>query len=267
MENNNIVNTPDKKNQTDGSKWAGIILVTIGAAILIKKSGIAFFPDYLFSWPVILIIVGLFSGFKSQFKNPGALIMIVVGSIFLWDRVVDDIDLRRFIIPAIIIGVGISLILRPQRNKCGSTRWPSASSLKEDATADNVINNSTNNNYDSENSNMEETYIKETYFLSGAKKIITSKNFKGGNISCLMGGVEIDLSQADIQGQAELTISAIMGGAQLTIPANWELRNEMKPFLGGVDDKRKITTPVINNRKVLILKGTAFMGGVEIGNY
>jgi predicted membrane protein len=244
----------------DGRKWAGVILLIVGGLIFIKQMGIVFFPGWLFSWPMILIVIGIFVGVKHKFRGPGWLIMLIIGGIFLWDREVDGVNLRPFLAPAIIIAIGLSMILRPRRRFYNKKNWGNNPMTPENAgtadagwKADTIVS--------------EEEYVNGSYFLGGTRKIITSKNFKGGSISCFMGGVEIDLTKADINGQAVLDISAVMGGAKIIIPSSWEIRNEIRPFLGGIDDKRQAQTLTINYNKLLILKGSAFMGGIEITNY
>jgi hypothetical protein len=48
------------------------------------------------------------------------------------------------------------------------------------------------------------------------------------------------------------------------VPGDWTIRNEGLALLGAIDDSRKETAG--NPSKVLILRGAAFMGGVEIKN-
>ena len=64
-----------------------------------------------------------------------------------------------------------------------------------------------------------EDYIDATTVLGGIHKNILSKNFKGGDITIFMGGAEINLSQADIQGTASLDITQIMGGTKIIVPS------------------------------------------------
>ena len=54
--------------------WGGLILVAIGSLLLARKLG-AYIPDWLLSWPMLLIACGLLIGFKSNFRNvPGVFI-------------------------------------------------------------------------------------------------------------------------------------------------------------------------------------------------
>ncbi|MEI9959340.1 MAG: DUF5668 domain-containing protein [Ferruginibacter sp.] len=67
----------------NGSRvFGGLILVGVGAALLLRNSGFPF-PTWIFTWPMILILVGIYSGVKHNFRNNTWIIMIAVGGFFL----------------------------------------------------------------------------------------------------------------------------------------------------------------------------------------
>ena len=82
----------------------------------------------------------------------------------------------------------------------------------------------------------------------------------------IFGGVEIDLTQADFNGQITIEMTQIFSGAKLIIPPHWQIRSEMIAIFGGIEDKRPPQTYYDEN-KVLILNGTTFFGGLEIKSY
>ncbi len=57
-------------------------------------------PDWIFSWQILLIVIGIFSGLAHAFRGPGWLIMILVGTFFLMDQLIPGLDIHRFIWPA-----------------------------------------------------------------------------------------------------------------------------------------------------------------------
>ncbi|MET0243060.1 MAG: DUF5668 domain-containing protein [Flavitalea sp.] len=92
---------------------------------------------------------------------------------------------------------------------------------------------------------------------------VFSKNFKGGEAVCVLGGSEIDMMNADItEGPIELEIVCILGGATLFIPPNWYVKTNMSSVFGGVDDRRKNINP--DPSKVILIKGVCIFGGMEI---
>ena len=60
----------------------------------------------------------------------------------------------------------------------------------------------------------------------------------------------------------------VFGGTKLILPAHWEINSELVSVMGNVEDKRPIPpTTNVDMRKVLNLRGTTFMGGIEIKSY
>ncbi|MBC7508244.1 MAG: hypothetical protein H7320_05760 [Ferruginibacter sp.] len=111
-------------------------------------------------------------------------------------------------------------------------------------------------------------YLMVRSVFSGVVKKVVSKNFQGGHISCVFGGAEIDLSQADMSGQILLKLEALFGGIKLIVPPHWAIQNEIEGVFHGVDDKRRFNPDAsINPGKVLVLKGSAVFGGIEIKSY
>lgn len=112
-----------------------------------------------------------------------------------------------------------------------------------------------------------ENHIDVTAVLGGVKRIVVAKNFQGGEITTFMGGADINLTQADVQGRAVLDITQVMGGTRLIVPAHWNVISEVVSVFGGINDKRVLQPTSFNPDKVLIIKGTSFMGGVDISSY
>src|SRR5688572_7314110 len=92
-----------------GNVPVGVILLAIGGVFMAKQFGVDF-PNWFFSWEMLLIGIGIVIGFKSKFRDFGWLILIAVGLVFLAD---DFFRVQNFVWPAIIILVGLFIILRP----------------------------------------------------------------------------------------------------------------------------------------------------------
>ncbi len=244
--------------------WSGIILLIAGILLLAYKMG-APIPEWVLTWPMLLIAIGLLIGVKSRFHNPGAFIMIVVGAIFLIDQTQPELNFHNYIIPAILIGVGLIYILRP-RNSCNSM---SRRKLRRMHYETNSWSDRTSINIGSKNDIREDDaeYVEINAAFGAVKKIILSKNFKGGEINCFMGGSEINLMKADIQKPIELEVNNVFGGTKLIVPSNWDVKNEVTAVFGGIEDKRSINAGVPDAEKVLVLKGTCVFGGIEVTNY
>jgi len=211
----------------------------------------------LLSWQMLLIAIGLFIGFRKGFRDGGWFVPVIIGGIFLVNEFMLQGDLRRHIWPMILILIGAFFIFRPRsKSKKCRTLGNKKSGLQTE----------TGNPMDEVNYSQDDI-IDSTNIFSGTKKVILSKNFKGGDIVNVFGGCEIDLTQADMTTPAELEVTSIFGGATLVVPSNWAIKSEAVTIFGGIGDKRRITPSPDSPTKTLILRGTMIFGGMEIKSY
>ena len=260
-----------------GRVLAGFFLLVIGVILLLRQMGYLF-PDWLFTWPIILIAIGVFSALKEGFRGGAWFIFILVGSIFLADYINPNWDLHRYIWPLAIISVGVFVIFKPRG--CRGRRWKRRMGRWDDSNPQGPISGGTTERIipaastsategfaeDARHLDSDD-FVDITSVFGGVKKIIVSKNFKGADITCFMGGAEINLTQADIKGIARIDATNIFGGTKLIVPPTWEIKSEASAVFGGVDDKRELHMIKPEPGKVLILDGTCIFGGIEIRSY
>jgi Cell wall-active antibiotics response 4TMS YvqF/Domain of unknown function (DUF5668) len=91
-----------------------------------------------------------------------------------------------------------------------------------------------------------------------------SSSFRGANLVAVMGGLEIDLRNAAIDGEAIIDMFAMWGGIEIRVPDDWTVSSQIVPLMGGVEDKTRPPRGAVTHR--LTLRGMAFMGGIEIKN-
>jgi len=242
-----------ERHDGKGPIWTGIFLLAIGGIALARSFGVPV-PDWLFSWQMLLIAIGLFIGFKKGFRDGGWFVPIIIGGAFLANDYILEGDLRRHIWPLILITLGAFFIFRPRHKHCRGFK------KKEGIQSETITPLS-------EESYTQDDIIDNVNIFSGTKKVILSKNFKGGDIVNIFGGSEIDLTQADITTPAILEVTAIFGGATLIVPSNWAIKSEAVTIFGGIGDKRKIVPSTESPTKTLVLKGTMIFGGMEIKSY
>ena len=246
----------DRRERRDGNGpvWTGIFLLAIGGLALARSMGVPV-PVWLFSWQMLLIAIGLFIGFRRGFRDGGWFVPIIIGGFFLINEFVLQGELRRHIWPLILIIVGAYFILRPRNSRFGSRGKKNSGVQAETITPL------------SEESYTRDDFIDSTCIFSGTKKVILSKNFKGGDIVTIFGGCEIDLTQADMTAPAILEVTAIFGGTTLIVPSNWAIKSEAVTVFGGIGDKTKFMPGNESASKTLVLKGTMIFGGMEIRSY
>jgi len=253
MENTN-------NNRENGRIIGGLILVGVGGALLLRNLDFPI-PHWIFTWPMILILVGVYTGFRHNFQNSSWIILMAIGGFFLIDRILPGMSLEPYFWPLFIIGIGILIILRPKKKYRFGDAYVK--------TKDFEMRGSTIHITGEENVSDDADFLRISSVFSGVKRTILSKNFKGGNISCVFGGAEVDFSQADIQGRVVLRLEEVFGGTKLIVPPNWTVVNEVDGVFHGVEDKRKFNGGVqtTDPNKVLVLSGSSVFAGIEIKSY
>ena len=108
-------------------------------------------------------------------------------------------------------------------------------------------------------------YIDYVNVFSGGDRQIVSQNFRGGKISAVFGGIELDLTKAKLApGVSVLEIACVFGGATIIVPDDWYVTIEVTPVLGGFSDSRKLMPGrTIDSSKHLLLKGAVVLKNLQ----
>lgn len=214
----------------------GLGILAFGVLWTLDNLDILEAEQYVEWWPAVLIAVGLVRLLDPMSGKAGSVILIAIGSVLLLDSL-DYLDVDLFdLIPVIIALVGAKLIWDTFR------RREAARSGERDP-------NST---------------VRPFAMWAGVKRQITSKEFRGGEATAIMGGVELDLREATIKdGQAVIDVFALMGGIELRVPENWTIVPQAFPIMGAVEDKTRLPK---EPGPQLLIKGMVIMGGVEVKN-
>ena len=288
----------DQDERPRNRMFAGLMLLAVGALLLLRQIGVPF-PYWIFSWPMILIAIGIFIGIKHDFRNAGWVIMVGLGVFFLVDQEFMDLSLRRFIVPIVIGIVGVMLIVSPNRRQ---RRWdrrrvedlgeriernfkeafnpeprnpgplggtPTSGSPDPDlASIGSRVGHSFNKGYRNEGPSGDD-HVNEVAVFGGVTRQFFSKDFKGGRVTAVFGGTELSFVNADIKGTVYIEVNAIFGGTKLVVPASWTVNHNISAIFGGIEDKRQVIPGAggTDPDKVLILHGTCLFGGLEIRNF
>lgn len=266
-------NWPNHRGGSSGKVMAGLLLIAVGVVILASKLNIFFFPQWIFSWQMLLIVIGLFIGFRHNFRKSGWLVLVLIGSVFLINDLFTGFNLRIYFWPILLIGIGLWVMLKPRSNRYENRINPPApggGAAHQPFTHQPGSNDPDTGAYTdayTDTTYSTEDIVDATAILGGIKKNIISKNFLGGEIVSVFGGTELNLSQADIQHPVILEATQIFGGTTLIIPPHWQVKSEMVAILGGTEDKRPMLADGYDPNKVLIIKGTTLFGGLNIKSY
>lgn len=254
-----------------GRFLGGLIILGVGVVLLLKQLGTVIFPDWLFTWPVFLIVLGIYIGARHSFRTMGWIIWVLIGGVFLTEDFYPSLTLSEYIWPIVIIAVGLMMILRPKRRwdwrnqaywegkgrkHAWKHQWKEQwkQQYKYGQTA-------------ATGSYSEDDYIDSVSVFGGIHKVVVSKNFQGGDVVNIFGGTEINLTQADFKGTIVLDVVQIFGGTKIIIPSDWTVKSKVVSIFGSVDDKRNPSITQHNPDKVLILEGTCIFAGIDIISY
>ena len=293
-------------NKYSGKVGVGLFIILIGTALLLNNMGLKL-PGWLFRWNTFLIALGLFVGFRHRFRSNGWLVMVLIGTYFTLMEALSSWNMEKIVFPVMLLFLGLFLIVRPRRQHGYGRRWrrrmdrynrryagfapggvasggvapggvaPSSVGSgaeqaggfvpgTEQAEAGQAGGFAPGDGQPDIDERID--YLDSVNVFGGSHQTIYSKNFKGGDVVAVFGGCDVNLTQADFEGQIRMEIVAIFGGAKIIVPAGWEIKSEVTAILGGMDDKRAILpTTEDAPRKLLIITGVAIFGGIEIRNY
>lgn len=230
-------------------------------------------------------------------RNPATqmiigLFVIGIGMLFLLDNLGWlDLDLRIHIVPTVLIGVGILKVLQTRTQSgvivggalilAGSlimlkslgflyidwrTLWPllligAGVAVVVKATTQRKTQEQDGVSLDKDG----EDVLNITAIMGAHKNRVLSQDFRGGEITAIMGGSDLDLRQASINGDAVLNLFAFCGGITIKVPVDWIVVLEGTPIMGGFEEKT-VPPAASSVPKRLILRGYVIMGGVEVRN-
>lgn len=253
-----------------GNLWAGFLLIAVGALLVSRQFGV-YYPEWIFSWEMIVIAVGVVVGMRSGFRDYGWAIIIGVGLIFLFEDIFQEMPVHQYGWPIVIITIGVFVLISGLKNKREREWEEEKQKQKEDGKEGEI-----GMVQGGETVEKSEPAIPVPVSFTGdvlevvsvfgmVKKTVVSKVFKGGEIVAVFGGSEINLSNADFSGKIVLEVVGIFGGTKLIIPPHWEVQSTSAAVFGSIEDKRP--QPAINPDKVLLIDGVAVFGGIEITSY
>lgn len=248
-----------------GKIIAGFVLTAIGLGLLFQQLDWFFFPSWLFSWPMILIIVGLVKRANNP-SNSSWLILIIIGCLFLVEKIFPGENVIHLGWPVIIIAAGLWMIFRrnyefADRNTPPKEAFANNDFLNPEPAATEPLHTNQNQTSTSED------YLNSFSVFGDVKKNIFSKTFKGGELVNIFAGTHLDFSHADISGRVIIDVMQLFGGTKLIVPPHWQVVSDIAPIFGGVSDKRTPNAELAASGKILVLKGVSIFGGVDVKSF
>jgi len=238
-------NTPYVKNRRT---VFGFIAVAFGLLLLASNFDIVSYNmrHILFSWQMILIIIGIVQVMNHK-EKPTGYILLAIGGFFLLPDVFNfPFNFMRLFWPVLLIIVGLSFIFFHRSRNYSSSGH--STRFDEDLNGP--------------------AFLDEITVFGGTKRRVANKEFKGGRLTTIFGGAEIDLTQALLtKGTNVLEITCIFGGTSLIVPSDWTVHVDVVSVFGAFEDKRTYIKKTETSEGSLVIKGVAIFGGGDIKSY
>jgi len=215
----------------------GSLIIFLGAYFLFENIGWISFnlSEQIFTFRTFLIILGIIIYFNSE-KKGFALLLISIGAILFLEKFTNlSGDLFW---PLILIIFGLYVIFKSRKT-----------SLPKE-----------------ESNRISLDEIDDVSIFGGGNKIFFSENFKGGKVTSIFGGSDIDFTNCKLsEGKNVIDLFFLFGGSELIIPKDWNINISVIPIFGGFSDKRfKDPNLAFDSSRTLEIKGLILFGGGEI---
>jgi hypothetical protein len=226
-----------ERRRSGGQALVGALLLTVGALLFAQNLHLFEVRPYWRYWAVLPLGLGLVKLFTGQSRGDQAfgIFLTCLGAgqlaktLGYWSPGPADIAAVTLIVVGVFfIGRGLFGRAEPDLTR-DSSDWISAFAI-----------------------------------MAGFERSNNSQDFRGGDLTAVMGGCEIDLRQASLRAPASIDIFVMWGGVEIRVPDDWTVDLQGTPLLAGFVDKTR--PPAISTEKRLIIRGVALMGGVEIKN-
>jgi predicted membrane protein len=217
-----------------------LAVIAVGVLFLLNNLNIFFLHDIWRFWPVALLAVGLAKLVDSQSDGDrtGGIVLVIVGAIFLAKNLGFLYLSWRDFWPLILIGAGVLMLW----NRLYTPSRPLSGGSPEGVLNVHAV-------------------------FGGVERKVTSDDFRGGHVSAMFGGIELNLRKAGIRGESAIVdISVVFGGVEIKVPTNWIVVLEGSSMFGGFSDKSAQPAPDMPGIKRLFVRGSAVFGGVDIKN-
>ena len=214
----------------------GLLIIVLGVLFTLQNVGVLDAREYLNYWPVGLIAIGGLKlwGCRSGGGTFAGLLFIGAGVWLLLESLeIVTISLWE-LWPVLLVFFGASMVWRGVHGR------PEVGGTDSNAT------------------------VSALAVLAGINRGSNSRAFRGGDLTAVMGGCEVDLRQAAIDGEAIIDVFAMWGGIEIRVPEDWSVSGQVTPVLGGYEDKTRPPLGATAHR--LVVRGFAIMGGIEIKN-
>ena len=211
----------------------GLVLIIVGLVLALDSAGVLRTDGIGRWWPLLLIGVGTVKVRqpREDGQRAAGVAFLMLGGLFLFTSVLAV----RSAWPLLMVAFGAFLLWQ-------GTEGPGAEAVKVSDTP----------------------YLSDMVLIGFVKRGHRPLDFRGGTVTAVIGGVELDLRKANMTSTAYLDVVAFWGGIEIKVPAEWTVDARVIPLMGAFENK--VDAPASPGGPRLVVRGHAIMGAVVIGN-
>lgn len=213
----------------------GICIILFGLALTLDQLNVPHAAFLVKLWPVILLALGATKLRQHDGFSTGGFILVLLGAYLLVANFSDG-DIAEALWPLILVGIGVFLVMKSVR-----TRRPSAVPRAD-----------------------REAFVEATAVFSGCRRQPQGQPFKGGDVTAIFGGIELDLRAAEPSPDPMvLDVFILFGGGEVRVPPGWSVDVRTTSIFGGVGHKIADVQAAAGAPR-LVVNGSTIFGGLEI---
>jgi len=229
------------RNKLSNIIW-GLIFIIIGVGFAGDAMNLWEFNLFFRGWWTLLIIIPCLVSIIAHGINVGSITGLIIGIMLLAAHYVSfRINFWRLIIPTILIIIGLKIIFQGFRRK---KVYAEPTIHVEGQTG---FHGSDKREY-------------SAVFSSNNIKI--TDRFTGADLNAIFGGIALDLRDAIIDSDVEITATAVFGGIDIYVPRGVQIKINNIPIFGGVSNKSGLSQDP--GAYTIYLNSTTMFGGIDI---
>lgn len=215
----------------------GVAIIVAGLVLTLDNLGLIEAHTIFKLWPLVLVAMGVAK--IRQDRGSGGLggWFLVLGGAFLLLFTFGGAHLSEALAPMLVVAVGILIVVKALKQNRGV---PPELARSED-------------------------FLQGTAIFGGFKRRVSTQAFKGGELTAIFGGYEVDLRQAVLEnGQARIDVFVLFGGGEIRVPEGWEIANRATAIAGALNDGTHHGPGSGESRPRLVITGLILFGGTEV---
>ena len=216
---------------TRNRKTVGLVLITVGLVLTLDSAGLLRTEGLSRWWPLLLIGIGIVKVRqpREDGQRAAGVAFLMLGGLF---QLTSILAVTSWTL--LLIASGVFLL------------WHG---VEGSPAVEAVVS--------------ESPYLSDMALIGYVKRSHVSDSFRGGSVTAVMSGIEIDLRKASLSGgTASIDVVSFWGGIEIKVPAGWVVDGRVVAVMGAFENK--VDSPVTPGAPRLVLRGHAIMGAVVI---